>query len=321
MEHAAELEIADELLDGAQVGAHRLQRSVVVLSAREFEQLAAVRQPRVDRRERADDAVEGLLLLAKRLRALGVVPDLGILELAGDFGQPSRLDVEVKDTSASPARGPPGRRASSRLGSAVRLPSDFHAGKQEIIPKVWPDVLALAKVLRMAYHPPITCFASSTSLGVPMPTLFINKERVDVAAGVPGDTPLLWILRDHLALTGTKYGCGIAVCGACTVWIEGQPVRSCSTPLSSIKQGAAITTIEGATTREARAVQAAWAKLDVPQCGYCQSGQVMSAAALLARNKRPTDADIDQAMSGNLCRCATYPRIRAAIKDAAKTLG
>jgi isoquinoline 1-oxidoreductase alpha subunit len=154
-----------------------------------------------------------------------------------------------------------------------------------------------------------------------MPTLFINKERVDIAASVPGDTPLLWILRDYLSMTGTKYGCGIAVCGACTVWIEGQPVRACATPLSTLKQGVEITTIEGAKTREAAAVQAAWAKLDVPQCGYCQSGQVMAAAALLAKKKRPTDADIDEAMTGILCRCATYPRIRAAIKEAAKALG
>ena len=154
-----------------------------------------------------------------------------------------------------------------------------------------------------------------------MPTLFVNKERVDVADDVPGDTPLLWILRDNLNLTGTKFGCGMALCGACTVHLEGRPVRSCTTPLSSLKTGAEITTIEGLKTREGAAVQAAWEKLDVPQCGYCQSGQVMSAAALLAKNRRPTDADIDAAMQGNICRCATYQRIRAAIKDAAKALG
>jgi isoquinoline 1-oxidoreductase subunit alpha len=153
-----------------------------------------------------------------------------------------------------------------------------------------------------------------------MPTFFVNKERVDIAASVPGDTPLLWILRDNLNLTGTKYGCGMALCGACTVYIDGQPTRSCVTQLSQLKQGVEITTIEGLGTREGKAVQAAWEKLDVPQCGYCQSGQVMAAAALLAKNKRPSDADIDQAMAGNACRCATYARIRAAIKDAAKTL-
>jgi len=154
-----------------------------------------------------------------------------------------------------------------------------------------------------------------------MPTLFVNKERVDISASVPGDTPLLWILRDNLNLTGTKYGCGMAVCGACTVYIEGQPVRSCQTPLSSLRLGTEITTIEGLRTKEEQAVQTAWEKLDVPQCGYCQSGQVMAAAALLAKKKKPTDADIDAAMQGNLCRCATYVRIRAAIKEAAKSLG
>ena len=153
-----------------------------------------------------------------------------------------------------------------------------------------------------------------------MPTFFINKERVDIASSVPTDTPLLWILRDSLNLTGTKYGCGMALCGACTVYVENQPVRSCQTPLSAIKQGADITTIEGLKTKEGQAVQAAWQKLDVPQCGYCQSGQIMSAAALLAKNKRPTDNDIDAAMAGNICRCATYVRIRAAIHEAAKTL-
>src|SRR5512143_1278571 len=156
--------------------------------------------------------------------------------------------------------------------------------------------------------------------GATMATFLVNTKRVDVPASVPGDTPLLWVLRDHLNLTGTKYGCGMALCGACTVYVEGEPTRSCQVPLSSIKAGAAITTIEGLRTREARAVQAAWEKLDVPQCGYCQSGQVMAAAALLAKKKKPTDADIDAAMSGNLCRCATYVRIRAAIHEAAKSL-
>jgi isoquinoline 1-oxidoreductase subunit alpha len=154
-----------------------------------------------------------------------------------------------------------------------------------------------------------------------MPTIFVNKERVDVAASVPGDTPLLWVLRDNLRLTGTKYGCGMGLCGACTVYIDGAPTRSCSTPLSAVKPGVEITTIEGLKSKEATAVQAAWEKLDVPQCGYCQSGQVMAATALLAKNKRPTDADIDAAMAGNVCRCATYVRIRAAIKEAAKALG
>ena len=153
-----------------------------------------------------------------------------------------------------------------------------------------------------------------------MPTFFVNKNRVDISKDVPGDTPLLWILRDDLNLTGTKYGCGLALCGACTVYVEGKPVRSCQTPLSSLKQGSDITTIEGLATREAKAVQAAWERLDVPQCGYCQSGQVMSATALLAKNRRPTDADIDAAMAGNICRCATYVRIRAAIHEAAKSL-
>ena len=154
-----------------------------------------------------------------------------------------------------------------------------------------------------------------------MPTLFVNKERVDVSSNVASDTPLLWILRDSLNLTGTKFGCGMALCGACTVHVEGQPVRSCQTPLSAIKQGADITTIEGLKSREGAALQAAWQKLDVPQCGYCQSGQIMTAAALLAKKKSPSDADIDAAMAGNICRCATYVRIRAAIKDAAKSLG
>ncbi|MBK8337168.1 MAG: (2Fe-2S)-binding protein [Sterolibacteriaceae bacterium] len=134
------------------------------------------------------------------------------------------------------------------------------------------------------------------------------------------DTPLLWVLRDTLQLTGTKYACGIAVCGACTVLVDGQPVRSCTTPLSAVA-GKKVTTIEKVDAgRVGKAVQAAWQKLDVVQCGYCQSGQIMSAVALLSQNRKPSDADIDAAMAGNLCRCATYMRIRAAIHEAARSL-
>ena len=143
-----------------------------------------------------------------------------------------------------------------------------------------------------------------------------KARRVDV----DDDTPLLWALRDSLQLTGTKFGCGIAQCGACTVFLGGQPVRSCSIPVSAVGKRA-VTTIEGLSGREARAVQAAWVARDVPQCGYCQSGQVMSAVALLRQVKKPSDRDIDLAMNGNICRCATYDRIRAAIHDAARTLG
>ena len=143
-------------------------------------------------------------------------------------------------------------------------------------------------------------------------TLNINGKSVSVTAAP--DTPLLWVLRDELELTGTKYGCGIAQCGACTVHADGQAIRSCQTPIAAVGS-AKITTIEG--LGGAHPLQAAWVKLDVPQCGYCQSGQIMSAAALLARTPKPSDADIDAAMSGNICRCGTYQRIRAAIKDAA----
>jgi isoquinoline 1-oxidoreductase subunit alpha len=131
------------------------------------------------------------------------------------------------------------------------------------------------------------------------------------------DTPLLWVIRESLGLTGTKYGCGMALCGACTVHLDGAPVRSCVTPVSAAR-GKRVTTIEGlAQGARLHAVQDAWIEADVPQCGYCQSGQVMSAAALLSKQKDPTDADIDAAMSGNICRCGTYQRIRAAIKLAA----
>ena len=136
---------------------------------------------------------------------------------------------------------------------------------------------------------------------------------------VDADMPLLWAIRDHLELSGTKFGCGMALCGACTVHIDGQPTRSCVTPVAAAA-GKSITTIEGLATPAGKAVQQAWIALDVPQCGYCQSGQIMSAAALLAGNPQPSDADIDAAMAGNICRCATYLRIRAAIKAAAASL-
>jgi len=132
----------------------------------------------------------------------------------------------------------------------------------------------------------------------------------------PADTPLLWVVRETLGLTGTKFGCGMALCGACTVHVEGQPIRSCVTPVGSVA-GKAITTIEGLSASGLHAVQQAWIAEEVPQCGYCQSGQLMAAAALLARTPSPTDADIDAALSGHICRCGTYQRIRAAIHRAA----
>ena len=147
----------------------------------------------------------------------------------------------------------------------------------------------------------------------------VNGKAVDVKA--EADTPLLWVIRDEIGLTGTKFGCGMALCGACTVHLDGTPVRSCQTPLSAA-EGKNVTTIEAmASTEIGKKVQAAWVALDVPQCGYCQSGQIMSAVALLTAKPKPTDADIDTAMSGNICRCGTYPRIRAAIQTAAGTKG
>ena len=147
----------------------------------------------------------------------------------------------------------------------------------------------------------------------------LNINGKAVSLDIEPDTPLLWALRDTLQLTGTKYGCGLGQCGSCTVYLNGAPVRSCSTPLA-LAAGGSIVTIEGLDTPTGRAVQQAWAELDVVQCGFCQSGQIMSAAALLSENPEPTDAEIDTAMTGNLCRCATYARIRAAIKRAAEQL-
>jgi isoquinoline 1-oxidoreductase alpha subunit len=150
-----------------------------------------------------------------------------------------------------------------------------------------------------------------------MTRLTVNGKAVEVDADP--STPLLWALRDNLGMTGTKFGCGIAACGACTVHMGGQAVRSCVTPISAVT--GPVTTVEGiAGDRVGKAVQDAWVKLDVVQCGYCQSGQVMAATALLKSKKNPSDADIDAALAGNLCRCGTYARIRAAVKDAARTL-
>jgi aerobic-type carbon monoxide dehydrogenase small subunit (CoxS/CutS family) len=153
-----------------------------------------------------------------------------------------------------------------------------------------------------------------------MITITVNGRRHEL--DIDPDMPLLWALRDNLGLTGTKYGCGIAVCGACTVHVDGETVRACVTPLSAVA-GKKITTIEGLSVDNGHPVQRAWIEHDVPQCGFCQSGQIMQAVALLAKNPNPSDADIDQAMNGVLCRCGTYQRIRSAIKRAAqlKTAG
>jgi len=146
-------------------------------------------------------------------------------------------------------------------------------------------------------------------------TFIVNgkTQRLDV----PPDTPLLWVIRENLALTGTKYGCGIAQCGACTVHVDGQPVRSCQVQVGAVA-GKKVTTIEGLSAKSDNPVQKAWIELDVPQCGFCQSGQIMAATALLARKPNPTDGDIDAAMAGNICRCGTYQRIRAGIHRAAQ---
>jgi isoquinoline 1-oxidoreductase alpha subunit len=152
-----------------------------------------------------------------------------------------------------------------------------------------------------------------------MPTTFVLNGK-STTLDVDPTMPVLWALRESAGLTGTKFGCGMALCGACTVQLEGRPIRSCVTPIASVA-GKQVTTIEGLQSAPAKAVQAAWVKLQVPQCGYCQSGQIMSATALLENNAAPTDADIDGAMSGNICRCSTYTRIRAAIHAAARSLG
>jgi isoquinoline 1-oxidoreductase subunit alpha len=151
-----------------------------------------------------------------------------------------------------------------------------------------------------------------------MISLQVNGKKYEVE--VPPNTPLLWVIRESLGLTGTKYGCGISQCGVCTVHVNGEAIRSCVTPVSSVA-GKEIVTIEGLSAGDSHPVQQAWMAEDVPQCGYCHSGQIMAAAALLAKNPRPSDADIDRAMSGNLCRCGTYQRIRRAIHRAAEMMG
>jgi isoquinoline 1-oxidoreductase subunit alpha len=140
-----------------------------------------------------------------------------------------------------------------------------------------------------------------------------------VSASAESDTPLLWVIRDELGMTGTKFGCGAALCGACTVQLDGAPIRSCQTPVSAVA-GKRVNTVEGLSRNNTHPLQQAWLKHDVPQCGYCQSGQLMAADALLKSNKNPSDAEIDAAMNGNICRCGTYTRVKAAIKDAAATM-
>lgn len=147
-------------------------------------------------------------------------------------------------------------------------------------------------------------------------TINSKKHRVDADP----ETPLLWVIRDFVGLSGTKFGCGMGLCGACTVLLNGEPIRSCSTPVSTLKSADKITTIEGLSNTSQHAVQLAWIKEQVPQCGYCQSGQILAASALLAKNTQPSDEDIDQAMSGNICRCGTYDDMRKAIHSAAKVL-
>ena len=154
----------------------------------------------------------------------------------------------------------------------------------------------------------------------PPPAMALDLNGVTIKVNAVADTPLLWVLREQAGLAGTRFGCGMALCGACTVHVNGEPVRSCVTPVSTVV-GKRVVTIEGLAGPMAEALRTAWVSNDVPQCGYCQSGQIMSAAALLATTPKPADADIDRAMDGNVCRCGTYPRNRAAIKAAATQLG
>ena len=177
--------------------------------------------------------------------------------------------------------------------------------------------MTAAQVRRTRRAPYSTPPALLRAAEIPMIKVNVNGKELQVTADP--ETPLLWVLRDSLGLTGTKYGCGMALCGACTVHLDGAAVRSCVTPVSSVGERK-VTTIEGLARDLSHPVQKAWLELDVPQCGYCQSGQIMSAAALLAHTPQPTDADIDAAMSGNLCRCGTYQRIRAAIHRAAQLM-
>jgi isoquinoline 1-oxidoreductase alpha subunit len=163
--------------------------------------------------------------------------------------------------------------------------------------------------------PMVVCRSMKNRSAAMAYTIDVNGRAYQVDS--PGDTPLLWVIRDLLDLTGTKFGCGIAQCGACTVHLDGDPIRACVLPLAAVGTRKIVTIEAIGTTEAGRRIQAAWLGVDVVQCGYCQSGQIMSAAALLARTPRPSDADIDAAMSGNICRCATYVRIRAAIKQAA----
>jgi isoquinoline 1-oxidoreductase subunit alpha len=176
--------------------------------------------------------------------------------------------------------------------------------------------VAVQQALTQIHKNPRVIYLANQNRGeLAMPTRF-NLNGKSVNSTAEPDTPILWVIRDEMGQTGTKFGCGAALCGACTVHLNGQPIRACQTPVSAIANQS-IRTVESLSNNNSHPLQKAWIAHDVPQCGYCQSGQLMSAAALLAKNKNPSDADIDNAMNGNLCRCGTYPRVRAAIKTAA----